>query len=125
MIKERPCAGCGRLIEVPANNPHKRFCSPRCRVADWHHHHDRIREDGGGPGAPEGAEPTAEPGVAQAGNGVRDPNVVAGAVPDAEQTPPRCPHCRRPITVVTMLLPPAAAHVTVPNTLSDTGPGDG
>lgn len=116
---ERACAGCGRLIEVPANNPHKRFCSPRCRVADWHHHHDRRRDDG-----PDGHE-TAQPVVAQPGNGVRDPNVVTNLVPTPGHAPPRCPHCWQPITVVTMLLPPAAAHVTIPHTLAHGGPGDG
>lgn len=124
MTKERACAGCGRLIEVPANNPRKRYCSPRCRVADWHHHHDRHPNDGGPDDAPGGAE-TAAPAAADPQNGVRDPNVVANAVPTPGQTPPRCPHCHQPVTVVTMLLPPAAAHVTVPGTHAHSGPGDG
>src|SRR5664280_1059698 len=45
---QRPCTTCGRSFAVPANNPGKRYCTPRCRVADWHHRHDRA--DGRRPG---------------------------------------------------------------------------
>jgi endogenous inhibitor of DNA gyrase (YacG/DUF329 family) len=33
---ERPCITCGQSITITTRNPTRRFCSPRCRVADWH-----------------------------------------------------------------------------------------
>ena len=35
------CVTCGSPITVTTRNPNRRFCSPRCRVADWHAHHRR------------------------------------------------------------------------------------
>ncbi len=118
---QRCCAGCGRPIEVPANNPHKRYCSPRCRVADWHHHHRPTR-------AP--AEDQPPPVGAEAANAVPTRNAVANLVPPdpgpaaapAQTTAPRCPHCRQPVNILTLLVPPAAAHVTIPLTAPITGP---
>ena len=107
-IATRACASCGRPFDVPANNPRKRYCSPRCRVADWHHHHDRGR-----------ARPGTDPADA-----VHQPNAVADAVHPrnaataAPNTPAatRCPHCGNPVTVINLLVAPAAAHVTPPRT---------
>ena len=111
MTGQRSCAGCGRPIEVPANNPHKRYCSPRCRVADWHHHHDRPPDPADGQPRPAGADvPNAVPASNAVPNAVPVPNAAAAG------PTPRCPHCRQPVTVLNLLVPPAAAHVTVPGT---------
>ena len=48
------------------------------------------------------------PGVDRAPNGV-------GELSDAVRDVGHCPHCRQPIAVVTRLLTPTAAHVTVPD----------
>jgi hypothetical protein len=40
-MTQRACVTCGQLITVTTRNPNRRFCSPRCRVADWHARHDR------------------------------------------------------------------------------------
>ena len=32
----RTCVACGSPITVTTRNPNRRFCSPRCRAADWH-----------------------------------------------------------------------------------------
>ena len=96
VIATRPCVTCGRGFPVPANNPAKRYCTPRCRVADWRHRH---------PGHAR-RQPASR---RDAANAVSSPNAVAPG--DAV---PRCPHCGRAVAVVTLLLPPAAAHVTVP-----------
>lgn len=90
----RPCATCGRLFAVPANNPAKRFCSPRCRVADWHRRHDRP---------------------AEITNAIT--NDVTNAVPAAggvRNGVARCPHCAEPIAIISLLVAPAAAHVATP-----------
>lgn len=108
-MSTRTCLWCAAPFVVPANNPHRRFCSPRCRVADWHFRHDRP------PGAA-GAGPASAPEPDRANavptsNAVLAPNVVAE--PNAAGTS-RCPHCRRPVAVLTVLVPPAAVAVAVP-----------
>jgi endogenous inhibitor of DNA gyrase (YacG/DUF329 family) len=30
------CATCGQPITVTSRNPNRRYCTARCRVADWH-----------------------------------------------------------------------------------------
>ena len=125
------CATCGWPIRITRRNPNKRYCSPRCRVADWHRRHDRP------------PHPTND--VLASGNHVPNgvpnhvpnhvPNDVPNGVPnDVPQpattpTPPanvvpggsnaangeqRCPHCREPIAVIAVLVPPTAAHVRTP-----------
>jgi endogenous inhibitor of DNA gyrase (YacG/DUF329 family) len=32
----RSCVTCGTIITVTTRNPNRRYCSPRCRAADWH-----------------------------------------------------------------------------------------
>jgi endogenous inhibitor of DNA gyrase (YacG/DUF329 family) len=85
-------------MTVPANNPNKRYCSPRCRVADWHHHHDRPA---GMNSHPEQRQPAAN-------------DVPANGVPGAAPGASRCPHCGQPVAVISLLVPPAAAHVRIP-----------
>lgn len=91
----RACLWCAAPFPVPANNPHRRFCSPRCRVADWHFRHDR----------PPGANAVSRPNAVATPNASADPNATGLT---------RCPHCRRPLVVLTVVVPPAAAVVPVP-----------
>lgn len=95
-IGERDCTNCGRPFTVPANNPHRRFCSARCRVADWHVRHDR-----------------------QPADDVSHPNAVPNVVPPANAVPVangvhRCPHCHHELAVIAVVVPATAAHTRVP-----------
>jgi hypothetical protein len=103
----RACVTCATPITITSRNPNRRFCSPRCRVADWHARNDRPRRHG-------------DP------NGV--PNEVPNLVPDDTPVVPNdvpalttasgsltcCPRCQTQLTVLTWLLPPAAAQVAIP-----------
>lgn len=107
MSPPRECVTCGQPFTVPAKNPHKRFCSPRCRAADWHARHDHQT-----------TTPNAVP------VGVRGPNAVPDAVPGpnaaatnatpAANSGQRCPHCHAPLAVIAIVVPPTAAHVRTP-----------
>jgi endogenous inhibitor of DNA gyrase (YacG/DUF329 family) len=104
------CVTCTTAITVTARNPTKRYCSPRCRVADWHRHHDRpassTMDNDGRPHALESGEAVPDPGTA-----------FTNAVPygaNAANGEQRCPHCRVPIAVIAILVPPTAAHVRTP-----------
>jgi hypothetical protein len=101
------CAHCGRPITVTSRNPNRRFCSPRCRVADWHIRHDRQHPD----------TPT--------NNAVPNdvPNEAADVLPDRNTVPAAnglqyCPNCRQPIAVISVLIPAAAAHIATPEVIT-------
>lgn len=112
MTTTRACVTCGQLFEVNPRTPRRRYCTPRCRAEDWRRRH----------------RPTASPNAA---NEVRNGDTVTNAANDDPRTNDvqrtndaanddrratlsRCPHCRRPIAVLTLLVPPTAAHVTAP-----------
>lgn len=108
----RDCATCGRPIAVTARNPNRRYCTGRCRVADWHR---RNRTD------PANAVPNAVHAIANGVPAIANGVPTANGVPRPDTgapgngNPTRCPHCQAPITVLTWLLPPTAAHVTIPD----------
>jgi endogenous inhibitor of DNA gyrase (YacG/DUF329 family) len=91
-MTDRACATCGTTFTIPNNNPHRRFCSPRCRVADWHHRHPRLNVND----------------VPDVDNDVATTNAVDGAGAH------RCPHCRHELAVITVIVPAGAAHILTP-----------
>jgi hypothetical protein len=107
---ERPCVGCGRPIAVTSRNPNRRFCSPRCRVADWHARNDR----------PADGVPNAVPATDDV------PNVVAlqvNTVPTTNGVPAangvqRCPNCHHELAVIAVVVPAKAAHIRTPEVIT-------
>ena len=89
------CVTCGSPITVTTRNPNRRFCSPRCRVADWHAHHRRNV-------------------VADA---VRARSDVPNAVPAANGAT-KCPPCRRDLAVIAVVIPADTAHVSTPEVIT-------
>jgi endogenous inhibitor of DNA gyrase (YacG/DUF329 family) len=112
MTTSRACVTCGQTFQVDPRNPRRRFCSPRCRAADWHRRH---------------RAPSPNPANAMNSNGTTT-STVTNAVTKANAVTPvngvtnddrraavaRCPHCHAPVAVLTLLVPPAAAHVATP-----------
>lgn len=98
----RTCVTCGSPITVTTRNPNRRFCSPRCRVADWHAHHRRnvVANDAND--------------VADA---VRTRSDVPNAVPAANGVT-KCPHCRHELAVIAVVIPADAAHVQTPEVIT-------
>jgi endogenous inhibitor of DNA gyrase (YacG/DUF329 family) len=98
----RTCMTCGSPITVTTRNPNRRFCSPRCRAADWHTHHRRN-------------------GVANGANDVPDDirtrSDVPNAVPAANGVT-KCPHCRHDLAVIAVVIPADAAHVPTPEVIT-------
>jgi hypothetical protein len=114
------CATCAAPITITDRHPNKRYCSPRCRVADWHRHHDRPSQST--MDTPGGDTPDGVP----AGTPYHVPDTVptyatpthdlpAGYVANGDQ---RCPHCRAPIAIIAVLVPPTAAHVRTPEVIT-------
>ena len=92
------CVTCGAAITVTTRNPNRRFCSPRCRVADWHaHHRSNV--------------------VANGANDVQLRTEVPNAVPAANGVT-KCPHCRHDLAVIAVVIPADAAHVPIPEVIS-------
>lgn len=99
-LDEHTCPTCGNPVTVTTRNPNRRYCNPRCKALGWRR---RAR------GLPENGNLIPPNDVA---NGANPVNAVAnGESTRAIQT---CPHCRQPISLITLIVPPAAAHVTVP-----------
>lgn len=110
----RSCVTCTAPITISRRNPNRRYCSPRCRVADWHRRHDRPHPDNAVPehtnavpNAVANVVPTPATTYIAPTNGVPDTSNTA----NGEQ---RCPHCRQPIAIIAVLVPPTAAHVRTP-----------
>lgn len=107
------CVHCRQPITVTTRNPNRRFCSPRCRVADWH---VRQRQST----VTEPATDTVARGVVNdVTNGIVNvvPDDVTNGVPAANGVQ-RCPHCRQPIAVISVLVPEAAAHIATPEVIT-------
>jgi hypothetical protein len=107
---ERSCFTCGQPIKVTSRNPNRRFCSPRCRVADWHFRNDR-------PGT---AVPNAVPTARDVPNDI-PPQV--NAVPTTNGVPAangvqRCPNCHHELAVIAVVVPAKAAHIRTPEVIT-------
>lgn len=117
MTHVRACATCADPITVTTRNPNRRFCSPRCRVADWHARNRAARDTiANTANTANTANDVHNNGVA---NDVRNGDGVHNGVHNGDgvaspKTMTLCPHCQKPVTVLTWLLPPAAAHVATP-----------
>lgn len=123
------CAHCSRPITITSRNPNRRYCSPRCRVADWHARHDRthlavlddvtnhVPDDVTNDvpttaAANDVADLVPDTADTQASNGFPALNAVPAANGDQ-----RCPHCRQPLAVISVLVPAAAAHIPTPEVI--------
>ncbi|HEX5879531.1 MAG TPA: hypothetical protein VF468_14640 [Actinomycetota bacterium] len=96
------CPVCGQTFTpAPGQIPRRRYCSERCRKTAWRRRRPgRRRADAVPP-----AVPPAVP---------RPDAVAARAQPAA-----RCPHCARPVAVITLRVTPAAAQVPIPGARHD------
>ena len=99
----RTCVACGSPITVTTRNPNRRFCSPRCRAAEWH---ARNRTN------------DVVNGANDAADAVHTPDAVHNAVRAANGTA-RCPHCRHELAVI---IPADAAHVQTPEVITQRYP---
>jgi endogenous inhibitor of DNA gyrase (YacG/DUF329 family) len=111
-MTERSCVTCGQTITVTTRNPTRRFCSPRCRVADWHARNNRRQPNTTNDVPPTGNAvpnevPNAVPTVAPAGTGVPAANGVQ-----------HCPHCHHELAVIAVIIPAEAAHVLPPEVIT-------
>jgi hypothetical protein len=101
------CARCGIPMPAPAGRAaRKRYCGESCRKAAWR---DRHRDD-----TPDDVSqddlthivPNVVPGVV-----VATPSRDAVATPGSQH---RCPHCRQPLAIISVVIPAGAAVVHLP-----------
>jgi hypothetical protein len=101
------CAHCGAAMPTPTGRAsRRRYCTDACRKAAWIKRHRDHTGD---------RDIVANDVV----NDVADVAdvVVPTASRDAVPTPGgqhRCPHCRPPLAVISVLVPAAAAHIPTP-----------
>lgn len=87
------CAHCATPMPTPTGRAsRKRYCDDGCRKAAWRQRH---RHDDTVPAVP--AVPTPFP------DGVPNPTGTH-----------RCPHCRTPLAIISVVIPADAAHINPP-----------
>ena len=95
------CAHCGTAMPTPTGRTsRRRYCGDRCRRDAW------LRRRYGTP-----------PATDIVVDDVPDSVLVATTTQDAVATPGgqhRCPHCRKPLAVISVIVPAAAAHIPTP-----------
>ena len=92
------CLTCGTTITVTTRNPNRRYCSQRCRSADWHARNRRARN-------------SVANDVAHPVHDVAHPVAAANGIT-------RCPHCRHELAVIAVVIPADAAHVQTPEVIT-------
>ena len=99
------CAHCGTAMPTPTGRAsRKRYCNVDCRKAAWRerHRHDNLTTDA--------VVSHIVPGVL----------AVPTAFPDDVPTrggQHRCPHCRQPLAIVSVVIPADAAIIRPPEVL--------
>jgi endogenous inhibitor of DNA gyrase (YacG/DUF329 family) len=104
---ERRCPTCTTSFRPHPRKPSQIYCSQRCRAAAWRRRR-ALRPVTSFPATSndEANEVRNDHDTKNADTKNADANEV-----NAVQ---RCPHCRQPIVLVTLITTPAAAHVAVP-----------
>jgi endogenous inhibitor of DNA gyrase (YacG/DUF329 family) len=117
-MTERPCITCGQTITVTTRNPNRRFCSPRCRVADWHARNDRpARTTDHVPNASNDVPNAVSAPSNEVPNVVPAAPLLGNAVPAANGVQ-HCPHCHHELAVIAVIIPAEAAHILTPEVLT-------
>jgi hypothetical protein len=101
------CARCGTAMPAPTGRAaRKRYCGDSCRKAAWR---DRQRDDA--PGDIADIVSNVVPGVVA-------PGVVVPTLSRNDVTTlgsqHRCPRCRQPLAIISVVIPADAAVVSVP-----------
>jgi endogenous inhibitor of DNA gyrase (YacG/DUF329 family) len=102
------CPVCGQsFTSEHYQTPRRRYCSERCRKTAWRRRHPGRRH-----------RPDAVARLDAVPPAVARPDDVVDAV-SAREPAARCPHCARPVAVITLLVAPAAAQVPIPGPRHD------
>ena len=120
---QRRCPICATSFRPHPRKPSQTYCTERCRAAAWR---QRGRARRATPTITHDPHPDAHEvheahevsnRVAHGDTRNGDTRSVAheDATRNGESTAvQRCPHCSQPIALLTLIVPPAAAHVAVP-----------
>lgn len=114
----RPCPSCGDRFTPHPRKPSQTYCSERCRGAAYRRRraHHRVTSSNLTRNA-EVHEVHDAHALTNTRNEVLPRHEVhhdVDAVNHEVNAVQRCPHCRQPVVLVTLITTPAAAHVTVP-----------
>ena len=103
---ERRCPTCTTSFRPHPRKPSQIYCCERCRATAWR----RRRALRPVTSFPATSNDEANEVRNDADTANADANADANEVTGVQ----RCPHCRQPIVLVTLITTPAAAHVAVP-----------
>jgi hypothetical protein len=110
--EQRACPVCSGLFTWNSSRPTHRFCNPKCK-AIWAREIKKARKNDLAPPTPGAACLRPGPEDTPPEDTLRDELPAAQPAQNCREA--RCPLCHRPIAVVSMLLPPAAAYVDTPS----------
>jgi hypothetical protein len=97
------CARCGTGMPAPTGRAaRKRYCGDSCRKAAWR---DRHRDNA--PDVPGDVVPNVVPAAVVVPTPSRDDVPTPGSQH-------RCPHCRQPLAIISIVIPADAAVVPIP-----------
>ena len=114
------CAVCGQgFTSEHYQIPQRRYCSERCRKAAWRRRHPGRRRPCPDAVAPTVPRPDAVPRTVPRPDDDFDALAIVDTVAARAEPAARCPHCTRPVAVITLLVAPAAAHVPIPGARHD------
>lgn len=120
----RSCPVCGTSFTPSPRKPGHTYCCERCRATAWRHRRrdaaHRVAEltvhrdtSTSTTTTTVGVRPVSHDVTNEDGTN-SDTNEDSNGDPNAVNAMQHCPHCHQPIAVITLILSPAAAHVTVP-----------
>ena len=119
-ISTGSCPVCGQTFtSTPRQIPRRRYCSERCRKAAWRRRHPGRRRPRPDAVAPTVARPDPVPRTVPRPDDDFAALTVVDPVATRAEPAARCPHCARPVAVITLLVAPAAAHVPIPGARHD------
>ncbi len=122
----RRCPVCGTSFTPSPRKPDHTYCCERCRATAWRHRRRdaarRVAElTAGLTGERATASSTTSNTTTDANHMTHDVTNDVGTNNVGENEDctevnavQHCPHCRQPIALITLIVTPAAAHVTVP-----------
>ena len=115
---ERSCPVCGTCFAPSPRKPAHTYCCQRCRATAWRHRRRdaarRVAELTAERATSSSTTSTTTTDLNHVTNHVTN-DVTNDDVGENEVTAVQhCPHCRQPIALITLIVAPAAAHVTIP-----------
>jgi len=110
----RPCPVCGTSFVPNPRKPNQIYCSTRCRGTAWRHRRRPSPQPTTTTTTSSPSPPVTRNASRNEVHGIANEDATRNEDANEVHAVQHCPHCRRPIVLVTLIVTQAAAHVAVP-----------